>query len=239
MAKRNMDVKIVTGGQEKVYGRVPFAKLAELVSKGQISPQSFVRQSGTQEWFPITEVPSLSTQLPPSMLTPAPATAATATATATESAIPADIEEEFGGDWALKPSAKQPEDAEMDMAPMIDVTFLLLIFFMLTNSLANPSPMEVPNAVHGRGVTLEGQQLILIGAEGDYYLGENADQENRSESLDALLIEVEANAGSSTLDVIVNAHKEASYSQIRELVERLSSIQGLGDIMLGVEEQLE
>ena len=35
------------------------------------------------------------------------------------------------------------EEAEIDMTPMIDVTFQLLIFFMLTNSLANPAPIAV------------------------------------------------------------------------------------------------
>ena len=127
----------------------------------------------------------------------------------------------------------------MEMAPMIDVTLLLLIFFMLTNTLANPSPMDVPTALHGRGVNMEGQQLILIDQQGEYYLGDRARPENLAPSLDALAREVQQNAEHSqtAMDVIVSAHKRARYVEVRELIERLGGLEGLGRVMLGVEEK--
>ena len=128
----------------------------------------------------------------------------------------------------------------MEMAPMIDVTFLLLIFFMLTNSLANPTAMDVPAAVHGRGVTLEGQQLILIDGNGRYYLGDTANEQTATDSLDALVQEVGQNARQSKapLDVIVSAHRDVKHRRVRELVEGLAGLDGLGAILLGVEEKL-
>ena len=128
----------------------------------------------------------------------------------------------------------------MEMAPMIDVTFLLLIFFMLTNSLANPAAMEVPDAVHGRGVNLEGQQLILIDQEGRYYLGDAATEQTAADSLDALVREVGENVRASrqTLDVIVSAHRHCKHRYVRELVEGLGAVEDLGRIQLGVEEKL-
>ena len=123
----------------------------------------------------------------------------------------------------------RPEEAEIDMAPMIDVTFLLLIFFMVSNSMANPTPMDVPAAVYGRGVTLEGQQQILIDEEGGYFLGDVAGDEVQSN----------ASASSDTLDVIINGHKKTSYLCVRELVEALGGLEGLGSVMLGVEEELK
>jgi biopolymer transport protein ExbD len=38
----------------------------------------------------------------------------------------------------------KPEEAEMDMTPMVDVTFLLLIFFMVTASFTVQKSLEVP-----------------------------------------------------------------------------------------------
>jgi biopolymer transport protein ExbD len=38
----------------------------------------------------------------------------------------------------------KPEDAEMDMTPMVDVTFLLLIFFMVTASFAVQKSLPMP-----------------------------------------------------------------------------------------------
>lgn len=48
-----------------------------------------------------------------------------------------------GGEFEL---AEQPEvvDAEMDMTPMVDVTFLLLIFFMVTAAFALQKSIEIP-----------------------------------------------------------------------------------------------
>ena len=88
---------------------------------------------------------------------------------------------------------------------------------------------------------MEGQQLLLVDEEGGYYLGDVAREENRAESLEALAEEVQGNAdaSSATLDVIVHAHKKTSYLRVRELVEQLANVQGLGDVKLGVEEQLE
>jgi len=38
----------------------------------------------------------------------------------------------------------QPEEEDMDMTPMVDVTFLLLIFFMITAAFMLQKAMEVP-----------------------------------------------------------------------------------------------
>jgi len=228
MARRAMELKVVS--LDRVYGPVPWDKLVQLAQQGRISAEDLVRQAGTEAWSRVDEVPALAASLPqPSLVL------------TDEGGAAVELDADAGAAGALLPAKKPSEDVEMDMAPMIDVTFLLLIFFMLTNSLANPSPMDVPVAVHGRGVTLEGQQLLLIDTEGGYYLGDNASEENRAASLDALIQEVQANADASRapMDVIVNAHKKSSYLQIRELVERLGSVQGLGEIMLGVEEQLQ
>jgi len=142
---------------------------------------------------------------------------------------------------AVRLARRRPyEEAAMEMAPMIDVTFLLLIFFMLTNSLANPAAMDVPAAVHGRGVTLEGQQLILVDQDGRYYLGDTASEQSAADSLDALVEEVTQNSQESRepLEVIVSAHRDVKHRCVRQLVEGLAAIEDLGQILLGVEEKL-
>ena len=49
-----------------------------------------------------------------------------------------DDEDEFGG------ISRAGEDEEMDLTPMVDVTFLLLIFFMITASFSIQKSLEVP-----------------------------------------------------------------------------------------------
>lgn len=50
----------------------------------------------------------------------------------------------------------------IDMAPLIDVVFLLLIFFMLTSSFTRPSlPLELPKAAAGETRPAEAVEVSL------------------------------------------------------------------------------
>ena len=47
---------------------------------------------------------------------------------------------------------KNEEEADLDITPMIDVTFLLLIFFMVTSTMKGTPDLDIPPAKHGVGV---------------------------------------------------------------------------------------
>jgi biopolymer transport protein ExbD len=222
-----MDLKVTALDRE--YAKVPMKTLVQWAMEGRIAPGDLVRASGTADWLGVSQVPELAASMPRGL--------------AREPSLDGEDDPELDADAASQWVAKRPrhrsEEAEMDMTPMIDVTFQLLIFFMLTNVAAHPSPMLVPEAVHGRGVDPEGHQMILIDENGGYYLGDRAEPQNISDSLDALVSEVAGNIGGAEqpVEVIVNAHKEARYVQVRELVERLGNVPNVGEVKLGVEEK--
>jgi len=218
-----MELKIVALG--RVYGPVALEKLLRLAAAGRIAAHDMVRPAGASAWLLVTEVPALAARLPQRA----------------SNVEDLDREIEPAGGWITTPGRWQGDDVEMDMTPMIDVTFQLLIFFMLTHALANPLPMDVPEVTYGRGVTVEGQQFILIDENGTYYLGYSAAPESAAASLDALVEEVRENARRSDvrLEVIVSGHRRCAHGQVRQLVERLSTFDGLGRVLLGVEEKMK
>ena len=62
-------------------------------------------------------------------------------------------------------SRKRSEsDADLDITPMIDVTFLLLIFFMVTSTMQPDEVLDIPTSVHGLGVEANSAILITISA---------------------------------------------------------------------------
>ena len=228
MARKAMHLRIVS--QNKLMGPLPLDVLVQMAAEGRICAEDLVRPGGSRTWLHVTEVPELAARL--------------AASPVAEPSPPLDDD----ADLAEAGDARAPlrigrrrryEEAAMDMAPMIDVTFLLLIFFMLTNSLANQAAMAVPEAVHGRGVNLEGRQLVLVDQNGTYYLGDTADEKSAADSLDALVAEVQKNAQASevALDVIVSAHRDVKHRHVRQLLEGLATVEGLGEILLGVEEK--
>jgi biopolymer transport protein ExbD len=222
MASQAMELKVAS--LNRVYGPVTMEKLVHLATAGRISAHDMVRRAGTADWLLVTDVPALAASLP-------------------HRATVDELEQEIepSGGYVSTRGRWQWGDVEMDMTPMIDVTFQLLIFFMITHAMANPPPMDVPEVRHGRGVTIEGQQLVLVDQEGRYYLGDRAAEENASPSLDELIREVRQNArqGDQVLDVIISAHKKAKHGRVREVIERLGEVEGLGRVVIGVEEKMK
>jgi len=66
---------------------------------------------------------------------------------------------------------KRPSHA-IDMAPLIDVVFLLLIFFMLTSAFREPSlPLQLPSASGSPDTPVEAL-IISVNADGDIAIGD-------------------------------------------------------------------
>jgi biopolymer transport protein ExbD len=61
---------------------------------------------------------------------------------------------------------KKRGDEEMDITPMIDITFLLLIFFVVCSTM-DPTPMgKIPEAEHGLAVSADNSAVIYINPAG-------------------------------------------------------------------------
>lgn len=82
-------------------------------------------------------------------------------------------------DTRVNPRKKHREDAELDITPMIDVTFLLLIFFIVASRMDPQNVVDMPSAKHGSTVA-EKNACVLVVARGDgeeplVYLGKSKD----------------------------------------------------------------
>ena len=72
---------------------------------------------------------------------------------------------DLNSDTMLKRS--KLEETEMDITPMIDITFLLLIFFIVASKMDTPASAELPNAVANRPIMADKAIVINIHKEGD------------------------------------------------------------------------
>ena len=72
---------------------------------------------------------------------------------------------DLNSDTVLKRS--KLEETEMDITPMIDITFLLLIFFIVASKMDTPASAELPNAVANKPVMADKAIVINIHKEGD------------------------------------------------------------------------
>lgn len=73
-------------------------------------------------------------------------------------------DEDEDSEVALRPSKLQ--DSEMDIAPMIDCTFLLLIFFIVCSHIGKAASVDLPKAKYGIPVPSK-ISVVLTVAKGD------------------------------------------------------------------------
>lgn len=231
MSEERLDLKVVRTGRE--YPNMPRSQVLAWLAERRLTGDDLVKSVGARQWWKIAMAAELLGT------TPGRAPTVNQPRFQGEQSDEDDLGIPAPAKTRPRKKLRLLEETELDMTPMIDVTFQMLIFFMFTNQLANPNPVLVPEAVYGQGVTPDGKQIVLVDEEGRYYLGENAKEENIEPSLDSLLQKVTDNAAMSEvpMDVIINAHKDSKHLGTRQLMEKLSAVNNVGQIRLGVEEK--
>jgi biopolymer transport protein ExbD len=63
---------------------------------------------------------------------------------------------------AVGPRRRTADDDEIDITPMIDCVFLLLIFFMVTSTMQGGNKLTLPTARHGIGVNSNEAVTICV-----------------------------------------------------------------------------
>lgn len=70
----------------------------------------------------------------------------------------------FGEEGFAKKKTVSLSEADLDITPMIDVTFLLLIFFMVTSTMQGTPDKDIPSAESGSARSPSGMLELVIGA---------------------------------------------------------------------------
>lgn len=78
-----------------------------------------------------------------------------------------------------------PDEVEVNLTPLIDVVFLLLIFFMVTTTFDRDSKIQInlPKSESTESVVQKGTMELLIDGKGTYYINGREVLNNRPETL--------------------------------------------------------
>lgn len=85
----------------------------------------------------------------------------------------------------MKFNRQRPEEVSVNLTPLIDVVFLLLIFFMVSTTFNKETRLDVelPGSEQGESITSQDQITLAISASGEYQLNGNVLPESTRESL--------------------------------------------------------
>ena len=130
---------------------------------------------------------------------------------------------------------KQLEDVEMDITPMIDITFLLLIFFLVCSTPDQDTAIEMAKARYGRGVGERNSVIITISDEGvdsapvylaDGMVGEplpNDPDEQRVKIAEAVQT---GRRELSKENVIIKADRNVAHREVAKVIKAVSTVEG-------------
>ena len=126
-------------------------------------------------------------------------------------------------------------DNDMDITPMIDITFLLLIFFLVCSTPDQQSAIELAKARHGRGVGEKESVIITLAAGGvdaaPVFLADGrvgtplpSDLEEQQE----LIIEaIQAGRRESNKDnVLIKADRNVAHRDVARVIQAASKVEG-------------
>jgi hypothetical protein len=135
--RRFLDVWIVES--DTVYREVPYEVVTDWVQQGRLLDDDMLRWSGQAEWFRLGSTPMFKAYMPR-----AEPDRADDQAEALEQ-----VHVDFS--WKARP---EEEDTEVDMIPLIDVSLVLLVFFMMliagiTTAPSSAPPIPTPGADNG------------------------------------------------------------------------------------------
>jgi biopolymer transport protein ExbD len=131
--RRFLDVWLVE--PNTVYREVPYTVVADWVQQSRLLPDDMLRPSGTAQWFRVGESPEFTPYIPK----------ADAVAIEDEASAREGVSLDFN--WKKR---RDEDDDDVDMIPLIDVSMVLLVFFMLTSTVASAAALiNTPPAEHG------------------------------------------------------------------------------------------
>ncbi len=111
----------------------------------------------------------------------------------------------------------------IDMTPMVDIAFLLLIFFMVTTVFRAPQAMEMNRPPKDQKVEIAESNVLTMLVNEDarmfYRFAEEPLQEIEKPALEAFFKEQQAS--NPDLTILVKLHREASYETMVDLIDEL------------------
>jgi biopolymer transport protein ExbD len=119
--------------------------------------------------------------------------------------------------------AKRRIGIKIDMTPMVDVAFLLLIFFMTTTQFKPPEEVSVnlPSCNSEFQVPMSGIIVLTVNHDGNTFIGDESGRAAmvpKDKLLDAL---VAARSGRPGARIVIKGDKDADYGAVADLIDAL------------------
>lgn len=148
------DVWYVTANT--VYKAVPYNVVADWTQQGRLNANDKVRPSGTESaWKPISEWDFLADYLPRAVVTPV------AAAPGVAAGEPIHLREAPEEETLIAGRKAGESDDDVDMIPLIDISMVLLVFFIMVSAAGALSPVDVPDMSYAGELHADSEAITI------------------------------------------------------------------------------
>ncbi len=144
-------------------------------------------------------------------------------------AVPSRKSKSVSDDGVIEARSPVPIDDEIDFTPMVDIVFLLLIFFMVATKISRSPKVDVPHAFHGKNfvekdfvivVVKKGQNdaIDVLRMDGTSF---SSDQDQRESEIGDY---VEAGLGEGKVQVLVKADGEVKFGEVERVRQSVAQV---------------
>ncbi len=136
----------------------------------------------------------------------------------------------------LVPHRPIASGGDMDITPMIDITFLLLIFFLVATRLDTQGSVELPPAQHGTAVAARSAVILTIthGVSGgvQIYKGDGTEPANMLRTTDlaqqeeeiAAYVDAELNSDRPKQHVLIKAERDVQHQDVTRVTRAVGQV---------------
>lgn len=134
---------------------------------------------------------------------------------------------------------RKPPEGDLDITPMIDVTFLLLIFFMVSSTMRGKPDIDLPVARHSLGIDALGAAVVTIRAPAStaeaprIVLGDVRGDEG---DVNDVRRYVEDKVREGLRQVVLKAEGDVPHGLVEEVAKQIKSVEGV-ELFMGVGEK--
>ncbi len=130
-----------------------------------------------------------------------------------------------------------PDTGDLDITPMIDITFLLLIFFLVCSTTAIQSSVDLAPARHGKGVSSRTSIIVTVADAGDdspakIYLADGTSGSPLAGTPDQQMQHIAAHVHQEYLNgkstVLVKAEKSVRHREVARVAEAVAAAEAEG-----------
>ena len=136
----------------------------------------------------------------------------------------------------MKLHRRDQQEVELDMSPMIDMVFLLLIFFIVASAVIKVEPVqiEIPSAMYAKVPEDEtGRLAITVTEDSQMYVGPTSEKVTIEELTARLVTEMEFDP---ELRILIRSDGKVRYSTNEKIMEACAEAGAMDLIFAAFEE---